>query len=359
LTPTSGNVSIRGRIAALLELGSGFNPEFTGMENARLNATILGLSATEIDNRMDSILSFADIGDFIHRPVKTYSSGMIVRLAFAVQAQIDPEIFIVDEALAVGDAKFQSKCFARLEALKESGTSILFVSHSTEQIVSHCYDAILLEGGRLHKRGTPKDVVHTYLELLFGTTNKRKDVPVIPQRSGDVTDAEPHPATTGNDFTKQPNYNPYEFRWVDGGACIADFRLVADGFDRAVSVPSGTPLKLVLGISFLRDIVKPIFGLTVKSKDGVTVFGTNSEMMELHGDVATGKEGTSLEFTFSFKCDLGPGDYFISVGVASRVGDDIVPHDRRYDSIHLNVIDDTCFGFSKLSMDLSAKELQS
>lgn len=361
LTPSSGSVEVSGRIAALLELGSGFNPDFSGIENARLNATILGLSPAEIDRRMDSILSFADIGHFVHRPVKTYSSGMMVRLAFAVQAQVDPDILIVDEALAVGDAKFQSKCFARLEALKEAGTSILFVSHSTEQIVSHCDDAILIEGGRLQQRGQPKKVVHTYLDLLFGnSTNSApasQEKPASNELASPATEKE-RPETRGNGYVSQPNYNPYEFRWGDGAACIADFRLLAAQGPAGQVISAGTSLQLLLGVSFIKDIRRPIFGLTIKSKDGVTVFGTNSEMIEFTGLPALAQAGTDIQVDVKFDCNLGPGDYFISVGIASRNGEDIVPHDRRYDSIYLNVIDEECFGFSKLPMSFSIKELQ-
>ncbi|MDU6912461.1 MAG: ABC transporter ATP-binding protein, partial [Streptococcus salivarius] len=147
LTPTTGSVKIEGRVAALLELGAGFNNDFSGRENIYLNAVLLGLSKAEIDEKIDDIISFADIGHFIDSPVRSYSSGMLVRLAFAIQAQIEPEILIVDEALAVGDARFQAKCFARLKQLKERGTSILFVSHATEQIVTHCDSAILINDG--------------------------------------------------------------------------------------------------------------------------------------------------------------------------------------------------------------------
>jgi len=159
LSPTSGALLTHGRIGALLELGSGFNPEFTGRENVYLNGAILGLSREEIHNKFDSIINFADIGEFINRPVKTYSSGMIVRLAFAVQAQIDPDILVVDEALAVGDAKFQAKCFERLRQLKENGTSILLVTHSAEQIVSHCDRALLLDEGKQIMVGKAKKMV--------------------------------------------------------------------------------------------------------------------------------------------------------------------------------------------------------
>ncbi len=348
LFPTLGTVSSHGRVAALLELGSGFNPEFSGLENVRLNAAVLGLSPAEIDARMDAILSFADIGDFVNRPVKTYSSGMVVRLAFAVQAQIEPDILIVDEALAVGDAKFQSKCFARLDALKENGTSILFVSHATEQVVTHCDRAMLLHDGTMRQIGAPKDVVHTYLELLFGNNRRiaKHDAGSLRlSASGLGADA---PAISGNAFATRISYNPYEFRWGDGAATIEDFRLVGPEGEPNGAIECGTPLKLVLGIAFKRDIDRPIFGLTIKTKDGITVYGTNSEMTPPASGPFAGHAGDHLQVSFAFDCKLGPGDYFISVGIASRDGEDVIPHDRRYDSIHLNVIGKGFFGLAML-----------
>ena len=175
--PTRGAVETRGRIAALLELGSGFNPEFTGRENIYMNGAVLGLSSEEIDERLDAIASFADVGPFIDQPVKTYSSGMALRLAFAVQAQLDPDILIVDEALSVGDARFQAKCFARLKQLKENGTSILLVTHSSENIVTHCSHAILLNNGKQLEAGEPGRVINRYLDLLFGKEKRSIDSP--------------------------------------------------------------------------------------------------------------------------------------------------------------------------------------
>lgn len=362
LTPTSGDISVRGRIAALLELGSGFNPDFTGMENIRFNAAVLGLTPAEIDSRMDAIIEFADIGEFLHRPVKTYSSGMIVRLAFAVQAQVEPDILIVDEALAVGDAKFQSKCFARLDALKEAGTSILFVSHSTEQIVSHCDRAILLHEGEVKQQGRPKDVVHTYLELLFGGNRVVRSIAIETEPAQD--DSEPPTVvgaekaeTSGNAFASRPNYNPYEFRWGDGAAQINDFRLIGPNGAYPTTVECGAALRLVLGVSFNQNVSRPIFGLTVKTKDGITVYGTNSEMISTEaGSQVSGRAGTGCQVVFAFDCLLGPGDYFLSVGVASRDGEDVAPHDRRYDSIHLNVLGTGFFGMAMLNVNLQANE---
>ena len=356
LAPTAGDIEVHGRVAALLELGSGFNPDFTGIENIRLNAAVLGLSAAELDQRMDAILAFADIGDFVNRPVKTYSSGMVVRLAFAVQAQVDPDVLIVDEALSVGDAKFQSKCFARLDTLKEAGTSILFVSHSTEQIVSHCDRAILLHEGLMHQEGQPKDVVHTYLDLLFGKARRAiaRDEAAAGTAPGEA-DADADGVLVSGGFETRPNYNPYEYRWGDGTVRIEDFRMQSSHAWDPSTVEPGDRLKLMLRVRFEEAIPRPIFGLTVKTKDGVTVFGTNSELIEYDVDRLGGR-GTTADVSFEFDCRLGPGDYFLSVGVASHNGVEVVPHDRRYDSIHLNVNGKGFFGLAMLDVRMDAKE---
>jgi lipopolysaccharide transport system ATP-binding protein len=358
LAPTSGEIVVSGRVAALLELGSGFNPDFTGLENIRLNAAVLGLSTEEIDSRMDAILAFADIGEFVKRPVKTYSSGMVVRLAFAVQAQVEPDVLIVDEALSVGDAKFQSKCFARLDTLKQNGTSILFVSHSTEQIVTHCDRAILLDDGELRQDGQPKDVVHTYLDLLFGKGRKAKggslesDDPVVPAAADDALVEVPDGA-----FEQRTNYNPYEYRWGDRAAEISDFRLTTPDDAEPGSIASGTPLRLALSVVFHQAIRRPIFGLTIKTKDGITVYGTNTELADTPLPDTLGGQGTRTQISFELDSRLGPGDYFISVGVASHNGEDVVPHDRRYDAIHLNVHGKGFFGLTNLDVRIDAQEL--
>jgi lipopolysaccharide transport system ATP-binding protein len=349
LTPTSGSVSIHGRVAALLELGSGFNLDFTGLENVYLNATLLGLSRAETEARLDAILSFADIGGFIKEPVKTYSSGMALRLAFAVQAQIDPDVLVVDEALAVGDARFQAKCFARLKALRENGTTILFVSHSTEQIVSHCSHAALIEGGRLLDVGEPRRVVNLYLDLLFGraradeTSAVCDEVPqaveaaVAPARSElDGADkAFLDPASAG--YEDRVLYNQYEYRWGDRRAELLDFMLLVDGTPVTGSVARGALVRLLVKFRFGDPLVAPILGVTLKTREGLTIHGSNSEMLHIH-ELAEVSAACSLGFgSFEFRAQLAGGDYFISVGIASRDGPDVVPHDRRYDSIHFAV----------------------
>ena len=222
LTPTSGNVKLHGRVAALLELGAGFNNDFSGRENIYLNAALLGLTRAEIEEKIDDIISFADIGHFIDSPVRAYSSGMLVRLAFAIQAQIEPEILIVDEALAVGDARFQAKCFARLKQLKERGTSILFVSHATEQIVTHCDSAILINDGVMLMQDSPRVVVNKYLDLLFGKTTEKETVADeiesnieqqrIEEKQQELLKGQ-NWLRDGLTYEQRPNYNPSEYRW--------------------------------------------------------------------------------------------------------------------------------------------------
>jgi len=362
LSPTSGSVETRGRIAALLELGSGFNPEFTGRDNVYMNAAVLGLSREEVDACFDHIAAFADIGEFIDQPVKTYSSGMVVRLAFAVQSQVGPDILIVDEALSVGDAKFQSKCFERLRQLKENGTSILLVTHSSEQIVTHCSTAVLLNKGIQCETGDPKHVVNRYMDLLFG-----KEKETISGESAQVSAMPREIATEStyqlswqeDDFSKRIGYNPHEYRWGDGSATILDFYLAADNESYPTAVSTGQRITLAASIKFHKDFYRPILGITIKTKEGVTVYGVNSETLECDDLKTLGQQESIIQAEAVFICHLAPGDYFISLGIATKHGEDVIPHDRRYDSIHLQVRpNDTFFGLANLELNLSARQVR-
>lgn len=341
LTPTGGQVHTQGRVAALLELGSGFNPEFTGRENVYLNAALLGLSHDEVDQRFDAIAGFADIGEFIDQPVKAYSSGMAVRLAFAVQAQVDPDILIVDEALSVGDARFQAKCFERLRQLKSNGTSILLVTHASEQVVTHCNRAVLLEHGRVEMIGPSRAVINRYLDILFGR-DRNDEAPVLANPQAGV------PVASLNDqgsilvferdvFATRSGFNAHEYRWGDGAAVIQDFHLAANGRQFPALIAPGEEVVLHLAVHFKRRVVNPILGFTIKTKEGVTVYGTNSWLLDCVVTHTLGEAGGSAQACLKFINRLATGDYFLSVGIASRDGENIVPHDRRYDSIHFAV----------------------
>jgi lipopolysaccharide transport system ATP-binding protein len=361
LTPTNGTVKTYGRIAALLELGSGFNPEFTGRENVYLNASVLGLTTEEIDQRLDDIMAFADIGSFIDQPVKMYSSGMMVRLAFAVQSQIAPDILIVDEALSVGDAKFQAKCFDRLRQLKENGTSILLVTHSSEQIVTHCSKAILLNGGIQLEAGEPGRVVNCYLDLLFGKEKKPleravQQVSTQPDFQENIVD---YQLSTHEDiFATRPGYNPHEYRWGDGTVSILDYYYAVEGESYPAAITTGQTVCLALSLQFYCDLVRPILGITIKTKEGITLYGVNSEMLECKEFQVLGKQSSVVCVEANFKCALAAGDYFISLGIATRQGEEVTPHDRRYDAIHLQVRPDSSFfGLIDLGLDLSVKQV--
>ncbi len=359
LTPTKGVVQTHGRIAALLELGSGFNPEFTGRENVFMNATVLGLSRQEIAAKFDAIAAFADIGEFIDQPIKTYSSGMAVRLAFAVQSQIDPDILIVDEALSVGDAKFQAKCFERLRQLKDNGTSILLVTHSSEQIVTHCSTAILLNDGTQLETGEPRRVVNRYMDLLFGKEKSPIPVSLERQQASAPANTEYQLSLLEDAFATRHGHNPHEYRWGDGTANILDFYLSADGESYPSAVKTGQKIRLGLSVKFHREFHRPILGITIKTKEGVTVYGVNSETLEVDQFQALGRSDSVVEVDARFICRLASGDYFISLGIASRHGDEIIPHDRRYDSIHLQVRPDrTFFGLVDLEVEMTAKEVK-
>jgi lipopolysaccharide transport system ATP-binding protein len=343
LNPTLGQIETRGRVAALLELGSGFNPEFTGRENVYLNGAVLGLSRDEVNDRFDAIAGFADIGEFLDQPVKAYSSGMAVRLAFAVQAQVDPEILVVDEALSVGDARFQAKCFERLRQLKENGTSILLVTHSSEQVVTHCSRAILLEKSRIEMIGESRPVINRYTDILFGREKSPltdKSLDLAEAEREDLQPLSPEQVTLRFDadvYASRSGYNPHEYRWGDGSATLLDFHMSARAREYPQSVESGEDITLHVAMRFNRTVVNPIIGFTIKTKEGVTVYGTNSYILDCEAMSMLGDPGTRARACMTFKNALASGDYFISVGIASRQGEEIIPHDRRYDSIHFVV----------------------
>ncbi|MDD2466582.1 MAG: ABC transporter ATP-binding protein [Desulfobulbus sp.] len=357
LTPTSGSINANGRIAALLELGSGFNPEFTGRENVYMNAAVLGLDKDEIDACFQKIVEFADIGDFIEQPVKIYSSGMTVRLAFAVQAQVNPDILIVDEALSVGDAKFQAKCFERLRQLKEQGASILLVTHSSEQIVTHCSNALLLEQGNMLMNGEPRQVVNRYVDLLFG-----KERTNAPDTQNDTEGKYPPPAghllnLSQDIFSTRHGYNSHEYRWGDGAATITDYYLEAEGDPFPTSIKTGKGVTLKVAIRFNTALFRPILGITIKTKEGVAVYGTNSETLAFAPFGELGNPSTSVVMKVCFNCELASGDYFISIGVATRKGEEIIPHDRRYDAIHIVVPPNRIFfGIANLGLTMQVAQ---
>ena len=377
LTPTRGTRKVQGRISALLELGAGFNPAFSGRENVYLNASLIGISKEEIDARFDQIVEFSGISDFIEHPVSTYSSGMYVRLAFAVAINTDPDILIVDEALAVGDIRFQRKCYRRFAELQKAGKTILFVTHSVDLVQAHCSNAIYLKNGRIASEGDPKHVIQEYLEDMFGPQSKdERNLASVYEKSTpnsnldnsleldfhSVDDNKPdaeqrkHPkddlSIPRDRFAERRNYNAGEYRWGDQKAFFYDYKLEDDAGNPKSFFRTGDHVRLAAKVFFTTSLEGLIFGFTVKTVDGQVVFGSNSRSREM--GLFGGELGQTLVVNFDFVCSLVPGDYFISIGIASDDDDrDNVAIDRRYDVICLPVVGHSGdFGVSDLSFNL-------
>lgn len=330
LKPTSGLLQVNGRVSALLELGAGFNPEFTGRENVYFQGALIGFTSSEMDKRFDDIAAFADIGEFIDQPVRIYSSGMFVRLAFSVAVSVEPDILVVDEALAVGDAAYQAKCFRKMEALRSAGKSILMVSHSAEQLARLCDSAILLDKGHLVTSGETSQVAREYLSRLYEVA----EIPTNP--FPDVSDSIASPIA--EKFHTRLGYNSAEHRFGSQEARIVDFCLSSDGVPCVSTVQSQGRLKVELRIIFLRDVGSPIYGITIKTKDGVTLFGTNTQENTLSNcNVREQKAGSVVWVSFEMTPHLCVGSYFISVAVAASMEGNLVHLDRRNDSILIEI----------------------
>ncbi len=309
LQPTSGRVVVRGRVAALLELGAGFNPEFTGLENVFLNGEIMGLSRIAIERALPSIAAFADIGDFLERPVKEYSTGMYVRLAFATAIHVEPDILVVDEALAVGDAIFANRCVRKFQELRQRKITVLFVSHDLGLVKQLSDRAILLVGGRIHAQGEPNQVIQQYIGLVLER-----------QRA----DAEPRPQMQA----------AARFRHGDRTSEILDVQLLDAGGKPAKVVASGEAVRVRVHSVFHHPKSGPMVGILIRNRIGMEVYGTNTrvEQMEL-GDFAAGDE---LDLEFEFECWLAPQQYTLTVATQNADGSS---HDWLDDVLVFEVVD--------------------
>ncbi len=318
LFQTSGDVEINGRISALLELGAGFNMEYTGVENVYLNATMMGFSDEEIEKKLPEILEFADIGDYVYQPVKTYSSGMFVRLAFAVAINIDPEILIVDEALSVGDVFFQAKCYAKFEEFKRKGKTIVFVSHDLSSISKYCDRVYLLNKGNLLGEGSPKEMIDLYKRVLVGLYD------------GDTT-----PATNELENT---TLNPDTLEYGTRQALITDAYITDEGGRRTSTIIKGTKFTLHMKVNFEDHIPGPIFAFTVKDVRGTEITGTNSMYEKAY--TGCGEKGDSMEVTFTQVMSLQGGNYLLSLGCTGFSGADFEVYHRLYDCLDITVVSD-------------------
>jgi len=312
LEPTHGSVWYDGRIAALLELGAGFNPEFTGIENVFMNASLMGFSRKETEDLLPNIERFAEIGDFIYQPVKSYSSGMYVRLAFATAISTDPQILIIDEALSVGDALFQHRCLRRIKQMQESGTTILFVSHDPSAVKALCSRTILLNNGLVDSDGKPSEVLNRYQGLIMEREEAYDAVTsdTVPSASDDGDLAK----VLGEANTSLR----YTYRHGDRSAEILNAELLNDKRKIADLVESGERLIARLRVRFNESIEEPVFGFLIRNRHGIHAYGANTEQKALRfGRV---DQGEVLEVTFAFDCWLGSDLYSVSFAVHSGEG---------------------------------------
>lgn len=340
LNPSGGHVEIDGRISALLELGAGFNMEYTGIENIYLNGTMIGFSREEIDAKMQDILDFADIGDFVHQPVKTYSSGMFVRLAFAVAINIDPEILIVDEALSVGDVFFQAKCYKKFEDFKKMGKTILFVSHDLGSISKYCDRVVLLNRGKKLAEGTSKEMVSMYKRIMVNQ-DKAEEIAAHQMDMSSLEEEdekEIKEAACEGQWKNHYNLNPDVDEYGNGAAEIEDFAIIDENGNYTNAIVKGTRFRLKSKVKFKQDIHDPIFTYTFKNIQGVAITGTNT--MYEKKDVPLAKEGETYVATFEQDMFLQGGEYLLSMSCTGYRDGEFQVYHRLYDVCNVTVVSD-------------------
>lgn len=358
LNPSQGQVSVDGRISALLELGAGFNGEYSGIENVYLNGTMIGFSREEIDAKLQDILDFADIGEFVHQPVKTYSSGMFVRLAFAVAINIEPEILIVDEALSVGDVFFQAKCYRKFEEFKEMGKTILFVSHDLSSIGKYCDRVVLLNKGRKLAEGDAKEMVNLYRRVLVNQyedpeeqednqTNdsdkesiekKEEDSSVNRSESKEESDEKVETKEDSITMKSQLNLNPEVLEYGSKLAEIEDFSIRDNTGMITNLIEKGETFSVDMKICFHEDIGDPIFAFTIKDLKGTEITGTNTMYENI--PIKLQKKGDVRRVTFTQKMPLEAGEYMLCLGCTGYRGGEFTVFHRLYDVCNLTVITD-------------------
>jgi len=330
IQPTTGTVKVNGRISALLELGAGFNREFSGRENVFMQGAIYGRSRKEMEERFDQIADFADIGDFIDRPVKIYSSGMYVRLAFAVAINVDPDILIVDEALAVGDERYQRRCYRRLEQFQKIGKTIIFVSHALGTVTSICSQVMLLDKGKIVSIGKPKDVVNIYSKLSAA----REKEYVQRLRGGE--NKELAEDTMDERLQELQADSKSEYRFGTGDAKLIDIKMLNKEGESVTVVETGENNKIKVKALFKKDMKEPVIGFMIRTLNGVIVVGTNTHVSDC--PINSVKAGSIIEIEFEQKVLLNPGSYTLTVSLGEFNSGNNIFHDRRMDVIIFKVI---------------------
>lgn len=343
LNSSKGNVIVNGRISALLELGAGFNQEYTGIQNIYLNGTMLGFTKEEIDEKLSSIIEFADIGEFINQPVKTYSSGMFVRLAFAVAINIEPEILIVDEALSVGDVFFQAKCYRKFEEFKKQGKTILFVSHDLGSISKYCDRAILLNKGCKLSEGETKEVIDIYKKVLVN----QLDDPI-------KLDDENKQTLEDGIWKQSMNINPSKIEYGSKLAEIVDFAVIDNNGIITNNIVKGEEFTIKMKVIFNEVIQDPIFAFTIKDLKGTDITGTNTMLEKIN--VLISKVGEIKEVTFTQKMNLQGREHLLSLGCTGFKDGDFTVYHRLYDVCNITVIaSKNSVGYYDMNSDVRIK----
>lgn len=352
LNPTEGEVVVNGRISALLELGAGFNMEYNGIENVYLNGTMMGFSEKEIDEKLPEILAFADIGDYVYQPCKTYSSGMFVRLAFAVAINIEPEILIVDEALSVGDVFFQAKCYHKFEEFKKMGKTIVFVSHDLSSISKYCDRVYLLNKGNILGEGSPKEMIDAYKRVLVGQYEEEEEAPQeeVPNL---IEDEEIQ--KTAKEAVQGQNPELLEYGTKQGE--IVEFFITDDRGVRSNAIIKNAEFTIHMKVKFYEDLKAPIFAYTIKNIIGVEITGTNTmvEKAFLEGV----KAGEVKEITFTQQMTLQGGEYLLSLGLTGYDGDVFEVYHRLYDVLNITVVSDkNTVGYYDMNSQITVKDAE-
>ena len=355
VAPTSGTLEIKGKISALLELGAGFNQEYTGIENIYLNGTMVGFTKEEMDGKLQSIIDFADIGEFINQPVKTYSSGMFARLAFAVAINVDPDILIVDEALSVGDIFFQSKCYQKFMDLKEAGKTILFVSHDLGSIIKYCDRSLLIHHGKQIAVGKSSEIVDIYKKILVNQFDE-KDVEKLlnkenPEENDNKENSEHEDAADEINETENLQTNELDGIWKNqmlnnsnavtygnGVADIIDYAIIDEKGKLNFSISKGSNFSIRMKIQFYQDVKQPIFAYTLKDVKGTEITGTNTMLEKQTIDQV--KAGEIVTVNFDQNMCLQSGNYLLALGGTGFENGNFTVYSRLYDVCNLQVVSD-------------------
>ena len=331
LNQTSGSYEVKGKISALLELGAGFNMEYTGVENIYLNGTMMGFSDAEMDAKIDDIIAFAEIGEFIYQPVKTYSSGMFARLAFAVAINVEPDILIVDEALSVGDIFFQAKCYQKFNEFKEKGKTILFVSHDMSSILKYCDRCILINKGHQVSIGKTSEVVNIYKKILVNQYDE--DQQESESKEEFTVSEERNDASTWKDkMIINPNIVDYGGKEAE----IVDFAVLNNYGEISNSIYKGEKFSIRMKIKFHKDIDRPIFAVTIKDIKGTEITGTNTMLEDCN--MEKGHAGQVVSVQFEQAMDLQGGQYLLSLGCTGYEVEEFVVYNRLYDACNIEVL---------------------